>query len=105
MDALTGLQIVQTFVIASIAGSITGGLSELQDGRDFFRFLAKTLPPQAVFFIQLVLIGTVIGVGTEVLRTTALVQATLRKILGPRLTKEERDTPWIGLRPLNNRKY
>jgi len=47
-----------------------------------------------------VLIGTVIGVGTELLRTTALIQATIRKVLGPNLTKEEKATPWIGLRPL-----
>jgi calcium permeable stress-gated cation channel len=42
----------------------------------------------------------VIGLGSELLRTTALVQALLRKRLGPQLTEKDRNSPWIGLRPL-----
>lgn len=99
------MQIVQTFLIASIASSITEALSEVQTASDIFRYLATTLPPQAVFFIQLVLISTVIGIGAELLRTTALVQAGCRKFVGPRVTKEERDKPWMGLRPLSNPRF
>jgi Calcium-dependent channel, 7TM region, putative phosphate len=99
------LQIVQTFFIASIAGSITEALSKVQTAGDVFRYLAITLPPQAVFFIQLVLISTVIGIGAELLRTTALMQSGLRKFLGPRVTHNERDMVWMGLRPLSNPRF
>lgn len=91
--------------MASLAGSVTSALKELDQLSDFFRYLAVTLPPQGVFFIQLVFIGTVIGLGTELLRTTALVQSTLRKFMGPRLTVDEKNSPWIGLRPLSNPRF
>jgi calcium permeable stress-gated cation channel len=55
--------------------------------------------------MQLILIQTVIGLGCELLRTTALLQALLRSHLGPRVTEKERSLPFIGLRPLCNPRY
>lgn len=49
--------------------------------------------------MQLILIQTVIGLGAELLRTTALIQAFCRNRVGPRVTKRERSLPFIGLRP------
>ena len=86
--------------MASLAGSITAAISVLFDQpKQFIDFLATTLPPQATFFIQLILISTVFGLGLEVLRTTAIVQAWLRKRVGPNLTEKERNKTWMGLRP------
>jgi calcium permeable stress-gated cation channel len=50
--------------------------------------------------MQLILIQTVIGLGTELLRTTALIQAFCRNRIGPRVTEREKSLPFIGLRPL-----
>lgn len=88
--------------MASVTGSITSKLSRLDEFGDILRYLARTLPPQAVFFIQLIMISTTIGLGTEMLRTTALIQSTLRKRVGPRATDRERGLPFLGLRPLCN---
>lgn len=86
--------------MASLTGSITSALAEIDQPGDVIRYLASTLPPQSVFFIQLILIQTVLGLGPELLRTTALIQALLRKRLGPRITEIDRSSPWLGLRPL-----
>lgn len=99
------MQLFQTFLVATLSRSITSALRDLIDPKALFRHLATKLPPQSIFFIQYVLIGTVIGVGTEMIRVTALVQATLRKFIGPRLTEEERDTPFLCFRPLSNPRY
>lgn len=58
------------------------------------------MPPKSTFYIQLVLITTVIGLGNELLRITPWVQAWLRGRLGPNLTEKEKSTTWKGLRPL-----
>jgi Calcium-dependent channel, 7TM region, putative phosphate len=77
-------------------------LANIETTGDIFRYLASTLPPQTVLYIQLVIISTVIGLGSELLRTTALVQAFFRRRIGPRVTEQDNDTPFIGLRPLSN---
>lgn len=96
------LQIFQTFIVASLTGSITSALSSVDQASDIFQYLASTLPAQAVFFMQLIFIGTVIGLGCELLRTTALIQAVFRNRLGPRLTENDKSSPFLGLRPLCN---
>jgi Calcium-dependent channel, 7TM region, putative phosphate len=55
--------------------------------------------------MQLILIQTVIGLGSELLRTTALVQAFLRKQIGPRATQADRHQVFLGLRPFSNPRY
>ena len=55
--------------------------------------------------MQLVLIQTVIGLGSELLRTTALIQAFLRSQMGPRVTETDRHQVFLGLRPFSNPRY
>ena len=105
MLRLVSLQLVQTFGIASLAGGVTSALSEVDNVSDIFRYLAKTLPPQSVYFMQLILIQTVIGLGSELLRTTALIQALLRSRVGPRVTETDRHQVFLGLRPFSNPRY
>ena len=94
-------QIIQKFFVANISGSIVGALSQIFDNpADIVEWLAATLPPKSTFYIQLVLIATVIGLGYELLRLTAWVQAWLRGQLGPNLTEKEKSNTWKGLRPL-----
>jgi hypothetical protein len=65
-------------------------------------FLATSLPPQSTFFIQLIVINTVLGLGMELLRVMAVVQAWLRVCIGPNLTESEKNRTRIGLRPFSD---
>jgi Calcium-dependent channel, 7TM region, putative phosphate len=62
--------------------------------------LANALPGKSTFFIQLVFISTVLGLGIEVLRVGPVVMAGLRARLGPNLTEKERNMPWLFFSPL-----
>ena len=95
-------QIVQVFFVSSIAGGLIQGLSQFKTVGDVFRFLAATLPPQSEFFIQIILIDSVLILGLELVRTTALIKAGLRKCIGPRLTEKEREMPYMTCRPFSN---
>jgi hypothetical protein len=55
--------------------------------------------------MQLILIQTVIGLGSELLRTTALFQALVRSHIGPRVTETDRHQVFLGLRPFSNPRY
>lgn len=96
---------MQTFGVASLAGGVTSALAEVNQVSDIFRYLAQTLPPQSVYFMQLILIQTVIGLGSELLRTTAWIQALIRAHVGPRVTASERHQVYFGLRPFSNPRY
>jgi Calcium-dependent channel, 7TM region, putative phosphate len=54
----------------------------------------------STFFIQLIFISTVLGLGLEVLRVGPAIMSGLRAHLGPNLTEKERNTPWLFFSPL-----
>ena len=62
--------------------------------------LATSLPQQSTFFIQLIFVQTVLSTSMEVLRIVPLVKAAIRTCVGPKLTKKERQTTFMGLQPL-----
>jgi hypothetical protein len=62
--------------------------------------LATSLPAQATYFIQIIFVKTVILGGVELLRIVPLVMAIIRSCVGPRLSEKERQTTFMGLRPL-----
>jgi calcium permeable stress-gated cation channel len=62
--------------------------------------LAKSLPSQSTFFVQILLVKTFLGLGLELLRVTPLAIAGIRRQVGPRLTEKERNSAWFGLNPL-----
>lgn len=64
--------------------------------------LAKSLPSQSVYFIQISFVSLVVQNGSEMLRVVPLVMAALRSIIGPNLTEKERETSYFGLRPLSD---
>ena len=100
---LSSFMIIQTFFVTTISGSIMDELSAmLNDTGRFVDLLAKSLPRQSTFFIQILIVDTCISMGVELLRVVPLVMALLRSMFGPRLTKKERETTWMGLRPLND---
>ena len=62
--------------------------------------LANSLPSRSTFFMQLAFVATVKFIIFENLRVIALVTALLRRCIGPRLTEKQRQTTFMGLRPL-----
>jgi calcium permeable stress-gated cation channel len=96
--------IIQTFFVSTISGAITSELQNIIDNGATYaiELFAKALPAQASYFIQIILVQNLLGLGTELLRTSALVQALLRylagKLLGFGLTEKERSSSFLGLR-------
>mmetsp|Transcript_10784 Transcript_10784/g.16622 ORF Transcript_10784/g.16622 Transcript_10784/m.16622 type:complete len:874 (+) Transcript_10784:239-2860(+) len=100
---LGAFMIIQTFFVASIGGAV---LTELQkvvdDPESIITTLAETLPGQSTFYVQILLVRTFLGLATELLRPSAIVIAWIRGKVGPNLTEKERNTTWMGLRPLSD---
>jgi hypothetical protein len=94
-------QIIQTFFISAISGSIWSVLSAIIETPScLVQLLASSLPGQSSYFIQITLVKTFVGVGVELLRVSPIAQAILRSCIGPRLTERERQKTFMGLRPL-----
>jgi hypothetical protein len=95
------LQIIQTFFITAISGSIAQTLSSIIDNpKSIISLLANSLPGQSSYFIQIVLVGTFSAVGFTMLRVSPLFQAWARTKVGPKLTENERNRTWMWQHPL-----
>ena len=66
--------------------------------------LAKSLPGQSTYFLQILLVSTFIGLAVELLRIAPFVKAVGRRLpIFPNLTEEERSRSVFGFfRPLND---
>jgi hypothetical protein len=72
----------------------------LDDPTSIVPLLARKIPSQSTFFVQMLLVKTFLGLGLELLRVTPLAIAGIRSQVGPRLTEKERNSAWFGLNPL-----
>eukprot|EP00529_Nitzschia_sp_RCC80_P004580 CAMPEP_0113497682 /NCGR_PEP_ID=MMETSP0014_2-20120614/30758_1 /TAXON_ID=2857 /ORGANISM="Nitzschia sp." /LENGTH=943 /DNA_ID=CAMNT_0000391633 /DNA_START=249 /DNA_END=3080 /DNA_ORIENTATION=- /assembly_acc=CAM_ASM_000159 len=98
---LAVFMIVQTFFVSALSGSIMSQLSlMIQQPTMIVDLLANTLPTRSTYFIQILLVDTSVSLGLELLRVVPLAIAGIRGFVGPRLTQKERETTWMGLRPL-----
>jgi hypothetical protein len=99
--------IIQTFFVSTLSGSITSELQKITENPSYaVALLATALPSQASYFIQVVLVQNFLGLGTELLRISPIVQSLLRhyvgKLLGYDLTEKERKSTYLGLRGYND---
>ena len=101
---LAAFTIVQTFLISAISGSIVQELQNiLYSPARAVDLLAAALPAQSTYFMQFIIVQTLLGgVGVELLRIAPIGMALVRSRLGPNLTAKERGTTWMGLRPLSD---
>jgi Calcium-dependent channel, 7TM region, putative phosphate len=96
-------QLVQTFFISAISGSVFAQLSNMLNNPDYFiDFLANALPAQSTYFLQLLVVSLALTMGSEMLRAYPLLLALGRKFVGPNLTEEERTKRWSFLTPLED---
>ena len=49
---------------------------------------------------QILIVDTAISLSVELLRIVAVGNAAVRGLVGPNLTEKERETTWMGIRPL-----
>jgi hypothetical protein len=100
---LAAFMIIQTFFVSAISGGLMQQLSEMiNDYTLIIDLLATSLPAQATYFIQIIFVTTVFSCGMEILRVIPVIKAALRKCIGPRLTKRERQKAFMGLQPLGD---
>jgi Calcium-dependent channel, 7TM region, putative phosphate len=72
----------------------------LEDPTKIVSALADNLPKKSTYFVQILLVKTFLNLGLELLKITPLFIAGVRSKVGPRLTEKERNSIWMGLRPL-----
>lgn len=123
---LSAFMVIQTFFVTALSGAVMKELGKLvEDPLSIIELLAKSLPAQATFFMQLSVVMSVSfarwrirSVATtksnsfffaekvttfsiEGLRVAPLAIAFVRRCIGPNLTEKERNTTFMGLAPLN----
>lgn len=100
---LAAFQIIQTFFISTISGSITSELANMIDNPEIIvELLANSLPTQSSYFIQLMFVFTFFFHGLELLRVIPLGYALVRRFVGPNLTSKERQRKWKFLYSLED---
>lgn len=98
---LAMFMIVQTFFVSLISGSLMKQLEAIiDDYTKIIDILAKSLPSQSTYFIQISFVGTVMFLVFEMLRVTPLAMAFIRRFVGPKITEKQRRTTFFGIRPL-----
>jgi len=87
--------------VQAISGSVFDELKAmLKDQSLIVDLLAKSIPTQVKSFIQFILVQTFLGCAIELLRVARVVMALIRKRVGPNLTEEERNEPYLFLKPI-----
>lgn len=99
---LSNEQIIQTFFVSAVSGSITAEITNiLANPESLIDLLANALPSQGYYFVQIALAQTFILQAIETLRIYPLGVAFLRRFIGPNLTAKERRRSYGWLNPLD----
>ncbi|KAL7556780.1 hypothetical protein ACA910_005222 [Epithemia clementina (nom. ined.)] len=95
--------IVQTFFVSAISGSLMAAISDIvEDWTKIVDLLANALPAQGTYFMQILLASTATSAAMEMLRVVPVAKAVLRSVIGPNLTEKERSKRFMGLAPLSD---
>ena len=96
-------QVINVFLVTTIAGSIFDTIAIIiENPESAFEMLGNSLPRMSSFFITFVTIKTFLGLGFELVRTMALVQATARFLLFPNATLRTKRTPICAMRAIDD---
>ncbi|KAF0694881.1 Aste57867_14282 [Aphanomyces stellatus] len=95
-------QLVQTFFVASVAGSLTAIADKVQlvleQPLQVVPMLGSSIPGQSTLFASYILVHTGLSLSMSLLRTTPLLLGALFAVAAPSLTARERAaTSWYGL--------
>jgi hypothetical protein len=96
-------QVINVFLATTIAGSIFDTTALIIEKPEVaFEMLGNSLPKMSSFFISFVTIKTFFGLGLELVRTMALVQATVRYLLFPNATLRMKRKPMAAMRAIDD---
>lgn len=96
-------QVLNVFLVTTIAGSIFDTIAIIVETPEAaFEMLGNSLPRMSSFFITFVTIKTFLGLGMELVRTMALVQATARYFVLPNATLRTARKVIVGLRAIDD---
>jgi hypothetical protein len=96
-------QVINVFLATTIAGSIFDTTALIIEKPEVaFEMLGNSLPKMSSFFISFVTIKTFFGLGLELVRTMALVQATVRYLLFPNATLRMKRKPMASMRAIDD---
>lgn len=89
--------------MSSLSGAILQEITNLvQNPTAIVDLLATSLPSQSTFFLQMSVVMTTTTAAVEGLRVVPLIMAFLRRSFAPNLTQREKDSVYMGLRPLSS---
>jgi len=96
-------QVVNVFLVTTIAGSIFDTIAIIVENPEAaFEMLGNSLPRMSSFFITFVTIKTFLALGVEMVRTLAIVQATVRYLLFPNATLRTKRSVLLGMRAIDD---
>jgi len=96
-------QVVNVFLVTTIAGSIFDTVASVVEHPErAFEMLGNSLPRMSSFFITFVTIKAFVGLGVELVRTAALIQATIRFFLIPDPTLRTARSIVAGMRAIDD---
>lgn len=98
---LVYFQIIQTFLVAGVSGSLLSGLSDIiNKPSSIAEILGKTIPGTSTFFMSVLVIQGCLGLTLELVRVVPVILAYLHRKIAPQITPRERENPWLFLKPL-----
>jgi hypothetical protein len=96
-------QVLNVFLVTTIAGTVFDTIALIVENPELaFVRLGNSLPRMSSFFITFVTIKTFLGLGVELVRLMALVQACIRSAIFPNATFRKRRTPFLGMRSIDD---
>jgi hypothetical protein len=96
-------QVINVFLVTTVAGSIFDTIANIVEHPEAaFEMLGNSLPRMSSFFITFVTIKAFFGLGVELVRTMALIQATIRCFLIPDPTLRTSRSIVAGMRAIDD---
>ncbi|RHY26596.1 hypothetical protein DYB32_008468 [Aphanomyces invadans] len=100
---VVAFQLVQTFFVASVAGSLSAIADKIQqiieEPLQVIPMLGRSIPGQSTLFVSFILVQTGLSLMLQLLRVVPLLCGFLYWALSPNLTAREKTAPWWGLTP------
>lgn len=98
---LVGYEVVQTFLVPVIGGSLLQQVQILAENpSEVVDVLGQTLPNQSTLYITYVIVKMGVGLPLELLQVVPIAINAVYRLFAPKLTERERNSKWLGLTPL-----
>ena len=101
MSRYYSFQIINVLLVTTISGSVVNSIEEiLQEPASTFSLLGGSLPRVCAFFCCYVFMKAFAGLPLELCRGVAAAQQTLKRLIYPSATQQDRKHAFLGLRDI-----